>query len=378
MVFYNGRIFTQEGKVIEDGYIKTENKKIISIGKSCEIDINKENEKYNLNKMDIYPGFIDSHCHMGMFGISGYENSDISDNINPVTPQYEVKHSINLNDEIFKESCMSGVTTAVISPGSESIVSGDIIALKTCYSDIDKAYVKEKVGIKFSLGENPKSQSKFNKKFPKTRMGIVSLIKENLDKAKYSEQNNVNDKSDKKTNILKRVINKELKAFFHCHTENDIISAIDITNEFNLDSVLIHATDAHFIKDKIKDVNIILGPYLTDKSKEELKNLSIKSPKELESCGTTFSICSDYPENLPQYLNITAAIAIKNGLTRDKALRAITIDAAKICGIDEKVGSLKVDKDCDFIGFSKDEDIFSPYSSPKLVVVDGQIIKKEV
>ena len=178
---------------------------------------------------------------------------------------------------------------------------------------------------------------------------------------------------DLKCEALIPLFEKKALAHFHAHRADDIFTAMRICKEFDLDYVIVHATEAHLIKEELKKENarVLLGPNFSDKSKPELINLSVKSPKIL-SPDILFGIITDHPETPIQYLRLCAALAVKGGLSREEALRAITINAAKVCKIDEKVGSIKVGKDADLAVFSTDPlDILS---EPEMVFIDGNLI----
>ena len=170
---------------------------------------------------------------------------------------------------------------------------------------------------------------------------------------------------------------KKIQAHFHVHRADDIFTAIRISKEFDLDYVLVHATEAHLIKEELKkeSAKILSGPILCDRSKPELINLDVNSLAQLANEDILFSIITDHPETPIQYLNLCASVAIKAGLSKEKALRALTINPAKICKIDDRVGSIKVGKDADLVVYS--EDIFDSFSSPDMVFVNGIILKKQ-
>ena len=286
-------------------------------------------------------------------------------------------------DECFKDAYKSGVTTVLTGPGSANAIGGEIIAVKTYGKRIDDMVIKSPVAMKFALGENPKAVYSDKEQMPMTRMATAALIREQLYKAKKYYLSKMRAKKNKsiddvpefdlKCEALIPLFEKKASAHFHVHRADDIFTAIRICKEFDLDYVIVHATEAHLIKEELKKENarVLLGPNFSDKSKPELVNLSIKSPKIL-SPDILFGIITDHPETPIQYLRLCAALAVKGGLSREEALRAITINAAKVCKIDERVGSIKVGKDADLAVFSTDPlDILS---EPEMVFIDGNLI----
>lgn len=377
MILKNATIHTMNdnGDVIFGGYIETDGKVISKIGSDWSGD------GIDLNGADIYPGFIDAHSHLGLFtsGV-GIEGEDFNEDSDPVTPQLNTADAIYPLDSSFFDAASAGVTTSIVSPGSTNTIAGLISAIKTSGKRIDDMLIRS-VGMKFSLGENPKMTYLDKDSAPVTRMAIAALIREALNKAKrYMEQKqkaeNLDDEPeyDAKCEALIPLLNKEIKAHFHCHRADDIFTALRISKEFDLDCVLIHCTEGHLIADELKEANAecVLGPLLCDRSKPELSNLSEKNPAVLSSKGIKIAICTDHSEVPVQYLPISVGLAIKNGMSFEDGLKSVTCEAAKISGIYDKVGSLEVGKDADLAVF--DRNPFEIMSSPLLVVTDGRIV----
>ena len=162
-----------------------------------------------------------------------------------------------------------------------------------------------------------------------------------------------------------------LKAHFHCHRADDIFTAIRISKEFGLDYVLIHCTDGGIIAEELAEDNpsVILGPLFGDRGKPELRNHDITTPALLKKEGIRFAICTDHPETPIQYLPLTAALAVRGGLDKETALKAITINAAEIIGAADRIGSVEVGKDADFALF--DGDPLDLTVTPKSVAIGG-------
>ncbi|MCD7773350.1 MAG: amidohydrolase [Ruminococcus sp.] len=377
MILKNATIHTMNdnGDVIENGFVETDGKTIKSVGAG------NPQEGIDLNGADIYPGFIDAHSHLGLFtsGV-GIEGEDFNEDSDPVTPQLDTKDAIYPLDSSFADAVSAGVTTSVVSPGSTNTIAGKISAIKTQGKRIDDMIIRT-VGMKFSLGENPKMTYIDKDSSPVTRMAIASLIREALSKAKrYMEQKqkaeSIDDEPefDAKCEALIPLLKREIKAHFHCHRADDIFTAIRISKEFNLDCVLIHCTEGHLIADELKGENIscVLGPLLCDRSKPELANLNDKNPSILCSEGIDIAICTDHSEVPVQYLPLSVGVAIKNGLSFSDGLKSITCNAAKAAGIYDRVGSIETGKDADFAIF--DSNPFEVMSSPVMVVSDGRIV----
>ena len=169
---------------------------------------------------------------------------------------------------------------------------------------------------------------------------------------------------------------KDIPAHFHVHRADDIFTAIRICREFDLDCVLVHATDAYLVCDELTEENILgilSGPILTDRSKPELKNLSPRSTGILAANNIKTAVITDHPETPIQYLVLCAAVAVKEGMDRTEALKSITSVPAQICGIYDRTGSLEAGKDADILLYSGDPlDIMN---TPDSVIINGKIIK---
>lgn len=384
MLYKNAKIFVGKGKTgfLENGFIYFENGIIKDVGemKNCKKEYSKKGEKDFLG-FKIYPGFIDSHTHLGMWETGvGFEGDDGNEETDPITSNFRAIDAINPKDEAFFCALKKGITTVISGPGSSNPIAGSFVALKTFGECVDDMIIKNPVGMKFALGENPKRAYNDKDMMPMTRMGIAALIREQLEKAKAYEKKLKTKKQDleydAKLEALVAVLQKKVKALFHCHRMDDIFTAIRISKEFNLDFVLIHATEAHLTNKNLEGINLVLGPIISDISKIELKNFSEKAAFILNGKKANISICTDAPVLPVQYLNISCAVAIKNGLSEKEAVFAITKNPAKAFKINHLVGEIQVKKLANFAIFKSEEDIFSLYTEPCFVVLDGEIVFK--
>lgn len=382
MYIYNVKINTMENLIIENGYVEIGDGKIIKVSKgnppkTTENDIDGHGKT-------LYPGFIDAHTHLGIIGDGvGFESDDCNEETDPVTPHLRTIDAINPFDRCFEEAYSSGITTVLTSPGSANAICGQISAIKTFGKRIDDMLIKP-VAIKFALGENPKTVYHDREETPNTRMATSALIRESLFKAqryaqdikKAQEDEDVDlPEYDIKFEALLPLLNGEISAHFHCHRADDICTAIRISKEFNLDCVIVHATEGHKIADILANekVRLIVGPIICDRCKPEMRELDVKNPAILSEAGNDIALCTDHSVIPIQYLFMTGAVAVKNGMQRQKALEAITINPAKIAHIDDKVGSIKEGKDADLVLF--DGDPLNVMASPEFVMIGGEIIK---
>ncbi len=391
MVVINVKIKSMANNDIENGFVR------ITDGKFSEIGDMKKYVPTDETVIDgsgttMYPGFIDSHCHLGMWNDAlTFEGDDGNESTDPSTPHLRAIDSINAMDRCFTDAAKAGVTAVCTGVGSANPIGGSFALLKTYGSKrVDKLIVKDPVAIKFALGENPKNTYNDRDETPITRMATAAVIREQLQKAlRYKEEQDeylrtkgTDDETarpdyDAKCEALLPLFNREdkLKAHFHCHRADDIFTAIRISKEFDLDYVLIHCTDGGIISEELAEDNpqVVLGPLFGDRGKPELAHHDITTPHILNNSGIRFSICTDHPENPIQYLPLTAGLAVRGGLSEEEALRAITINAAEILGAADRTGSVEIGKDADFSLFSGSP--LSVTEVPKLVCVSGEIVK---
>lgn len=382
LLIKNGHILTMEDRDYENGYILIDQGKILKVGDmkdAPDVDARVIDAKGAI----ITPGFVDAHSHLGVWedGID-FEGADGNEDTDPVTPQLRVLDGINPQDRAFLEAAESGITTVVVSPGSANPIGGQISAIKTRGVCIDDMLVEEFVGIKGALGENPKRSYDEKDQAPATRMGTASVIREALKKAKdYKEQldkyerdkdNETKPEWDFKNHAFLSVINREKPIHFHAHRLDDIFTAIRIAKEFDIKIVIIHGTEAHLAPQRIamEGVGILSGPILTDRSKPELKNQSEKAPYLLTKAGIEIALITDHPETPQKFLSLCAMTAMSGGMEYRDVLKALTIIPSRLCGIDNRVGSIKEGKDGDIIIWKGKP--LEALAKPETVIIDGQ------
>ena len=384
MLLINAKIMTMEDAVIDCGYIQIKDDKIIAVGDMSSAP--QDDNVLDLQGKMVYPGFIDAHCHMGMAeeGLD-FEGDDLNEMTDPVSPHLRGLDAINPVNQSFPEAVDAGVTTVVTGPGSANAISGQFCAIKTYGKRVDKMVLREPVAMKFALGENPKKVYNDKSETPMTRMATAALIREELSKAKrYLEdvqkaeedpEENDPPEFDAKKEALIPVLKRELKAPIHCHRSDDIFTAVRLAEEFELDYVLIHCTEGHLIADELKEIGapVVNGPLMCTRTKPELLHASDKTPGILSKAGLQVAICTDYNVIPIWMLPITAGYAVREGMDYMEALKAITINPARICGIEDRVGSVKVGKDADLLVYSQDP--LTLAAKPDMVFINGKQVK---
>ncbi len=361
MLIINGTVHTMDGLTIPNGYVAVSGDKIAKVGPMEECPAHWEGETLDAGGGHIMPGFIDAHCHLGMFGDAlGFEADDGNEATDPCTPHLRAIDAVNPLDRCFEEARAAGVTTVLTGPGSANPISGQFAAIKTTGKWVDAMVLKAPVAMKLALGENPKSVYNERHETPVTRMATAAIIRENLRKAleygeklEKAEADEEEEKPDydAKLEALLPVVRGELPVHIHAHRADDIATGVRIAKEFGLKCVIVHGTEAHLIPELLEQegIPVITGPCLGDRSKPELANMTIESPAVLTLQGVKTAICTDHPEVPIQHLPLCAAMAVKGGMLPEAALAAITINPAQIAGIDQRVGSLTPGKDADIV-----------------------------
>ena len=360
MLIHNGVVHPMDGPVIPRGYVWLEGEKIRAVGPEEELPA-WDGTSLDAEGGHILPGFVDAHCHLGMFGNAlGFEADDGNESTDPCTPQLRAIDAVNPLDRCFEEARQGGVTTVLTGPGSANPIAGQFVALKTNGRWVDEAIVKAPAAMKFALGENPKSVYNDRKETPVTRMATAAIIRENLARAVEYRDKQIKAGEDPDTDMpdfdakleaLFPVTEGELPAHFHAHRADDIATAMRIAREFGLRYVIVHGTEGHLLADYLaaEGVPVITGPCLGDRSKPELANQTLENPAILARAGVKVAICTDHPETPIQYLPICAAMAVRAGMEEEEALAAITRNAAEIGGVGGRVGTLTPGKDADVV-----------------------------
>ena len=365
MLIINGVVHTMDGPVIENGYVALTGSKIAQVGPMEDCPASWEGEVLDAQGGHVCPGFIDAHCHLGMFGDAlGFESDDGNEETDPCTPQLRAIDAVNPLDRCFAEARAAGVTTVLTGPGSANPISGQFAALKTDGRWVDAMVARAPAAMKLALGENPKQVYHDRDEAPVTRMATAAIIRENLRKAvEYGEKMDraAQDEDadppdyDAKLEALLPVVRGELPVHIHAHRADDIATGVRIAREFQLKCVIVHGTEGHLLPELLAQAGIpvITGPSLGDRSKPELANMTLENPALLQRAGVDVAICTDHPEVPVQYLPLCAALAVKGGMDQESALAAITIGAARIAGLEEGLGSLTPGKEGDVVVTSR-------------------------
>lgn len=387
LLLKNARLITMDPSLERDfiGDVAIEGSVISEVGKGLEIE---GAEVIDLEGKTVVPGIIDAHCHIGMFEDGmGFEGDDGNEMSNVSTPELRAIDAINPYDKCFVEAMEGGVTTCVTGPGSANVVGGQFVAIKTHGKDVESMVLRFPVGMKAAFGENPKRVYE-SRKTIFTRMQIAATLRKTLTKAKEYERKLKSAEEDPSKapekdlamEAMIPVIRGELPLKIHAHRADDILTALRIAREFGIRITLDHCTEGYMIPELLKEgirdtgAGIIIGPLLSDRSKIELRNQSFKAPVVLYENGIEFAMMTDHPVIPEKYLPICAGLSVREGLPWYEALKSITINAAKIVGIADRVGSIEKGKDADIAVF--DGDPLDVYTHCVMTVINGEICHK--
>ena len=361
MLIQNGVVHPMDAPVIPSGYVLLEGDKIKAVGPMEECPGGWNGPVLDAAGGHILPGFVDAHCHLGMCGDGlGFEAEDDNESTDPCTPHLRALDGLNPLDRCFREAREAGVTTVLTGPGSGNPINGQGLAVKTVGRWAEEMVVREPASLKLALGENPKSVYHERKETPMTRMGTAALIRAQFSEAlEYMDKQNKADAEedtdppdfDPKLEALLPALRGELPVHIHAHRADDIATAVRLAREFGLKPVVVHGTEGHLLPELLAGAHIpvITGPILTDRSKPELANSTIETPARLAAAGVEIAICTDHPVTPIQYLPLCAAMAVRGGLDPEEALKAITLNGAKLAGVEHRVGSLTPGKDADVV-----------------------------
>ena len=369
----NATVFVENGKFtrVEPGLDPKDATDVID-GRSCVVT----------------PGFIDAHTHIGTY-CEGFpeDMGDSNDMVDPIAPQLRIIDAVYPDDTAFADALAGGVACVQTLPGSGNVIGGQGAIIKTCTvhggvrRTIDQMIVKAPSSMKAALGENPVRVYKAKQKLPNTRMGSAALLRQAFVNAGNYRIKEINAKSKSEgyernigLDALSLVIDGDLPLCIHAHRSDDIATAIRIAEEFDLAYTIEHCTEGHLIAPFLaeKKVRAAIGPTLSAKTKLELRNKTWETPVALWRAGVHFCIITDHPVIPIEHLSVCLSLAVRAGLPRDEALRAVTLSAAEHLGIERRLGSIEKDKDADLVLW--DGDPLDARSHVVRTMIDGEVV----
>jgi imidazolonepropionase-like amidohydrolase len=374
----NGKVLTmseQIGKVIPKGTVLIQDGIITEVGES-QSEIPAEYRKIDAKGCIVMPGLIEAHCHMGITEEKkGMEGDDCNEAVDPITPSLRAIDAINPMDDAFHNALRAGITAAMIGPGSSNVVGGQFVVANTYGRCMDDMILRFPAALKVAFGENPKVNYSGMGKSPSTRMAIAAMLRKELTAAKqYLTDNDKHQKPDLRYEAYREVFDGKIPLKAHVHRADDILTAIRIAREFHLQMTLDHCSEGHLIVEHIKESGFpaIVGPDLASRNKIEVRNMAFKTAGILSKAGILTAITTDHPVSMIQTLPLCAALAVKEGMEMDAALSAITLNAAKICRVDDRIGSLDVGKQADIAIYNGHP--FDIFTKTMCTIIRGEIV----
>ena len=370
----NGRLYTIDNGIIEQGTILLDGAKIAAVG--TDVAIPADAQVIDVEGRIVTPGFIDAHTHIG---IDEEIHQPIGDDCNemtePNTAELRAMDAINYRDLSFQDAVKAGITTVMITPGSANVFGGLIAVMKTAGRTYKEMLLNGEAGLKMAFGENPKRVYGEKDKTPSTRMATMAIARQGFYEAKeYLKKSEEDREFSLQTEHIAKALDGGIPVRAHAHRADDIMTAIRLRDEFHLDLVVEHCTDGHLIVDELKEagVPVAVGPSLSNRAKVEMENVTFRTPGVLASAGIDVAIITDAPCTPIQYLPICAGMAMREGMTEEDAFKALTIVPAKILKVDDRLGSLTVGKDADVVVWNNHP--MEIMGRPEMVFVNGKQI----
>lgn len=353
----NGRVVPGTGSPLERGTVLIEDGVITAVG--ADVTVPDGVPTVDATGRWVLPGFVEAHGHVGIDEeAEGWAGDDTNEMTDPNGARLRALDAINPADEGFRDALAGGVTTVVVKPGSGNPIGGQTVAIKTWGRMVDEMLVKSPVSVKSALGENPKRVYGDKKQLPSTRQGVAAVIRDAFTKAQdyRARRAQAADEGkpferDNTCETLLRVLDGELPWCQHTHRADDIATALRLADEFGYRLVVNHATEGYLLADVLaeRDVPCIVGPMFTTRSKVELRGRTMANPGLLAQAGVLVAITTDHPVVPINFLVHQATLAVKEGMTAEDALAAITVNPARMLGLDDRVGALAVGLDGDVV-----------------------------
>jgi len=367
-------LYTMAGAKITDGVVLINNNKIEAVGPASSTEIPDDYQVHEA--IVVTPGLIDAHSVVGLAGIKNQDSDqDQLETSSAMQPELRAIDAYNAREELVKFLMNKGITTVHTGHGPGALASGQTMIAKTSYNTVEEAVIDSATMVAFTLGSGISSDFKT----PGTDAKGVAILRQQFIKAQeYVEKRSSDDapSKDLSMEVMADVLEGKIKALFTAQTAQDILTAIRLQKEFGFDLVLDGAAEAYLVMDEIKaaGVPVIIHPTMV-RTYGGTKNASFETAGKISETNIPLAFQSGFEAYVPKTRVVLyeAALAAANGLEREAALRALTIEAAKILGIDSRVGSIEEGKDADLVLF--DDDPFEYTTHIEKVIIDGKVVK---
>ncbi|HWP35465.1 MAG TPA: amidohydrolase [Thermodesulfobacteriota bacterium] len=380
-----GEVHTVARGTLAAGTVLVDGGRILAVEEGYAAALPPGTEVLDARGCVVTPGLIDAHTHAGLHeeGL-GWEGADYNEASEPLTPHLRARDGINPDDDGIRDALAAGVTAAYVTPGSANVLGGLGCVIRLAGGRVDDMVVRDPAGLKAAFGENPKRiHGREHKRSPMTRMAIAALLREALIKARAYQQRRAAVEPDKRPDpdlrheAVLRVLSGEIPLRCHAHRADDILTALRIGEEFGVPVVVDHATEAHLLADRLAAGRIpcLVGPSMASRSKVELRRRAFESLALLERAGVPVCVITDHPVTPLAYLPICAALAVRAGMSREGALRAVTLTPAEVLGVADRLGSLEPGKAADLVVWEGHP--FELTTRVRAVVVEGRIVVRD-
>jgi len=384
LVFKGGKVLRPDGTMAEGLMVSVEDGKVKDV--AADLTVPAGAEVVDATGKWVTPGLIDAHSHLAIFGEPSLPaTADGNERTDPNTAQVRGRDALNPQDPAIPKVVAGGVTCVFTGPGSANVIGGTGLVVKLRGSTAEEMIIPGTEAMKMALGENPKRvYGEGQKKLPSTRMGNAAVLRQALvdarnyqnsierakaEAAKEGKEAKMPDRN-LRHEALVRVLDGELPARIHCHRADDIVTAINIAEEFGLKYVLEHCTEGYKIADYLgsKGVAATIGPLLMGPAKHEIWDTTLENPGILAKAGVKVAIQADTSSGT-KWLPIQVGLALRHGMEEADAFRSVTTTAAEIIGVSDRVGSLEPGKDADIVVW--DGHPFSNFTRAEQVYIDG-------
>ena len=377
-----GRVVPVAGPVIDPGIVLLAGGTITAVG--ANVAIPKDATVIDATGGWVLPGLVDAHSSIGLVDERrGGPPDELSD---PNTPQLLVLDGYNLFDRGVRRLVMAGITTALVTPGRGNVIGGQAAVVRLAAASPDTVALLSPAGLKLSLGEGPKKAFGEKSRLPGTRMGAAFVVRKALlDAAEYARKWKAFEAGAGKTPApakdlalepLVRLLDGRSTAFIETYRADDIVTALRLVDEFKLKAVLIGCTEGARVAAEIakRTIPVIVGPMGTGPRRTETEEVGLEVAARLAHAGVTVAIDSEDEMGIgaAEELPLAAALAVKGGLAPDAALGGITLTAAQILGVGDRVGSLEPGKEADVVIFTGDPLRYT--SRVRTVIAGGKVV----
>lgn len=376
----SGYVVPVDGDPVDGGTVLISDGRITAVGPDSEVTVPAGARVVDAAGKWVLPGFVEAHGHIGVHEESvGWAGDDTNEMTDPNGARMRALDAVNPADQGFVDALAGGVTSSVIKPGSGNPIGGQTVAVKCWGRSMEDRLLKEPASVKSALGENPKRVYGNKDRLPSTRQGVAAVIRDALTKAQdykakrdHAAAEGTPFDRDNTLEVLARVLDGEVPWCQHTHRADDIHTAIRLADEFGYRLVINHTTEGHLLADEIAErgIPVISGPLMTSRSKLEVSQRTLANPGILDRAGVKLALTTDHPVIPIDFLIYQAILCVKEGLDRDSAIRAITLNPAEIMGLDDRVGALRPGLDADVVVWSGDP--LDVMSRALQVFVDGR------